>query len=85
MLADILELRYDSRLAEYDSKLAEYDSKLAEYDSKLAEAKARHEARHREGLMAEKRAIARSMKADGVSFEKISEYTGLTIKKINNL
>ncbi|MCL2387758.1 MAG: hypothetical protein FWC89_09465 [Defluviitaleaceae bacterium] len=64
MLADILELKYDA---------------------KLAEVEARHEARHEERLMAEKRAMARNFKNDGVPVEVIARNTGFTIAEIEKL
>ena len=57
------------------------DTLVLEYDVELAEVEARHEER----LMAEKRAIARSMKADGDSVEKIARNTRLSIAEIVNL
>jgi len=67
------------KLEEVKSMLA--DTLVLEYDVELAEVEARHEER----LMAEKRAIARSMKADGDSVEKIARNTRLSIAEIVNL
>ncbi|MCL2388470.1 MAG: hypothetical protein FWC89_13125, partial [Defluviitaleaceae bacterium] len=61
MLADVLELKYDARLA-----------------SEVKE-------QVKERLLEEKRDIARSMKADGDSAEKIARNTGLSVKEIEKL
>ena len=80
MLADILELRYDSRLAEAEAR---YEAEAeARYE---AEYEARHQERLKERLMAEKIAMARNFKNDGVPVEVIARNTGFTIAEIVNL
>jgi len=63
------------KLEEVKSMLA--DTLVLEYDVEIAEVEARHEARVRD--------IARNMKRDGDSIEKIVRNTGLSIKEIEKL
>ena len=83
LLSRLYDYLYDGieefKLEEVKSMLA--DTLVLEYDVELAEVEARHEER----LMAEKRAIARSMKADGDSVEKIARNTRLSIAEIEKL
>ena len=69
MLADVLELKYDARLA----------------SEVKAQVKAQVKEQVRERLMAEKEATARKMKKYGDSVEKISDITGLSIIEIDKI
>ena len=44
-----------------------------------------HEEGHEEGRMEEKRSIARNLKSMGLSFQQISQASGLTLEEIEQL
>jgi len=93
MLADTLVLEYDVELAEVEAR---HEERLKE-EKRIAALKLRDEKRNAAlKLKEEKRNAAqklkerqentaRKMKDDGITFEKIAEYTGLTLKELEKL